>query len=111
MIDVGAEVALDLHHALGGEAAERAVDVAAEVDAVLVDRAQPLQREHLEAAESVRIGPVPLHELVQPAHVAHQLVARAAGAGGTRCEDHLCAHRDEVLGIERLDRSPACPRP
>jgi hypothetical protein len=40
--DIGAEVALDAHHALGSEAAAGAVDVAAEVHPVLVDGAQPL---------------------------------------------------------------------
>src|SRR3979411_1125482 len=41
---VGAEVALDAHHAFGGEATLGAVDVAAEIDAVLVARPHPAHR-------------------------------------------------------------------
>src|SRR5258706_6414676 len=51
--DVGAKVALDLHHDLGREKSPRAVDVGLELDAFLVDGAEALQREHLESA---RVG-------------------------------------------------------
>ena len=50
--DVGAEGPLDLHGALGGERALGAVHVALELDAVLRDAAEPLEREDLEAAAS-----------------------------------------------------------
>ena len=51
--DVGAQRPLDLHRALGGERAVGAVDVALELDAVLGDLPEPLEREDLEAA---RVG-------------------------------------------------------
>jgi hypothetical protein len=57
--DVGAEVPLDLHDALGGERAQGAVDVALELDPVLRDPAQPLQGEHLEAAGVGQHRPAP----------------------------------------------------
>ena len=48
--DVRAEDPLDVGGALGGEAAARPVDVALELDAVLVHTAESVEREYLEAA-------------------------------------------------------------
>ena len=100
---VGAEVALDPHHGFGRERAPRSVDVAAELDAVLDDRAQRLQGEHLKAAGVGEDRTVPAHERVQAAQLAHDVVAGAqvqmVGVG----EDHLRAERAEIVGVERLD--------
>ena len=52
-----------------------AVDVGAEQDAVLVDVALLSQREDLEAATVRQDRPVPVHELVKPPRLLHQLVA------------------------------------
>ena len=41
--DIGAEIPLDVDDALGGEAATGAIDVAAELDAILVDAAEALE--------------------------------------------------------------------
>jgi hypothetical protein len=101
---VGAEVALDLHHPLGGEHAPRAVEVAAELHPVLADLAQRLEREHLEAARVGEDRAVPRHEAVQPAELPHQLVGRpqvqVVGVG----EDHLRPERAKLRGVERLHR-------
>ena len=69
-----------------------------ELDAVFVDGAQRGEREDL---ESTRVGEdraVPVHELVQAAHLADDLVAgpqvQVIGVG----EDHLRAHRARSSG-------------
>ena len=99
---VGAQVPLDLHHALGREHAARAVEVTAELHAVLGDRAQVLEREHLEAARVREDRAVPRHEAVQSAQLAHEIVARAqVQVVGVR-EDHLRAEGTQLGGIERL---------
>src|SRR5450756_1377780 len=73
--DVGAQVALDLHHDLGGEKSAGAVDVGLELDAFLADDAKPLERENLESARVGEDRPVPLHEAVESSHLAHDVVA------------------------------------
>jgi hypothetical protein len=101
---VGTEVSLDAHDALRGEVASRAVDVALELDAVLVHGAQRGEREHLEAAGVGEDRPVPLHELVQSAELAHEVVAGTQMQVIRVGEDHLRVHRAQVVGVERLDR-------
>ena len=68
----------------GREPVERAVEVAAERDAVLVDDPQVAERDDLEAARVGQDRAVPVHEPVQAAEPRDPLVARAAGTGG-RC--------------------------
>ena len=75
--DVGAEGALDLHRALGRERARGAVHVALELDAVLLDPPQPLEREDLEAAGVGEHRPVPGGEAVEPAHARDDVLAGA----------------------------------
>ena len=101
---VGAEVALDLHHALGRERARRAVDVTAELDAVLAHRAQPLEREHLKPARVGEDRTVPPHEPVQPAQVANRARRPGADAGGTRCRGSSARRAREIFRVERLHR-------
>ena len=107
---VGAEVALDAHHALGREAALRAVDVAAELDAVLVDRAQPLEREHLEAARVGEDRAVPAHEPCRPPSSRIELVAGPQVQVVRVREDHLRAHRAQIVRVERLHRGERADR-
>ena len=101
--DVAAQVPLDLHDRFGGEAPARAVEVALEVHAVLVHRAQRSEREDLEATGVGEDGAVPLHEAVETAQLPHQLVARpqvqVVGVG----ENHLRAHGPQVVRVERFD--------
>ena len=85
---VGAEVALDLHHQLGREADAASVDVALELDPVLVDAAHVLEREHLEAAGVGEDRAVPAHEAVQAAELAHERVAGAEVQVVRVGEDH-----------------------
>jgi hypothetical protein len=65
--DVGAEGPLDLGGALGGEEATRAVHVALELDALVIDPPEPLEGEDLEPARVGEQRPVPPHEAVQAA--------------------------------------------
>src|SRR6266478_5585315 len=51
--DVGAKVALDLHHDLGRKESPRAVDVGLKLDAFLIDSPETFQRKNLEPA---RVG-------------------------------------------------------
>ena len=68
-----------------------------------LDRSQRREREHLEAARVREDRPVPLHELVQSAELAHELVAGTQVQVIRVGEDHLRVHRAEVGGVERLD--------
>src|SRR5206468_9643086 len=69
--DVGAEVALDLHHRLGSEESTRSVDVGLEFDAVFIDGAELGQRKNLEATGVGENRTVPAHEVVKTAHRVH----------------------------------------
>ena len=94
----------------GVNGAARAVDVALELDAVLGDAAQRLEREHLEAARVGEDRTVPRHERVQSADLAHERVARpqmqVVGVG----EDHLRARLAQVARVERLHRRQRADR-
>ena len=54
-----------------------AVEVRGEGDALLPDLAQSRKGEHLEAAGVRQDRAVPVHELMQSAHLAHHIVAGA----------------------------------
>ena len=107
---VGAEVALDLHDRLGREAASRAVDVTAELDAVLVHLAQSFEREHLEAAGVGEDRTVPRHEAMESTEVANDVVTRPEVQVIRVREDHPGAGAREVLRVERLDRAERSDR-
>ena len=81
----------------------RSIDVAPEVDTVLIDGAQRLEREHLESARIRDDGTVPSHEAVQATQVADHLIAgpemQVIGVG----QDHPRADGMHVGGVERLD--------
>ena len=62
---------------LGGEAVSRAVNVALEGYALIVDLARLGERKDLEAARIRQHGVRPLHELMQAAHVADDFIAGA----------------------------------
>ena len=101
---VGAEVALDVHHRFRREDVLRSVDVAAKLDAVFAHGAQALEREHLKAARVGEDRPVPSHELMQPAEIANELVARPQMQMVRVAEDHLRADVVQVVRVERLHR-------
>ena len=73
---VAAQLLLNHHGAFGGQALSGAVDVAAEVHAVLLNLAQTRQREHLKSARVGQYRTRPVHELVQPARALDQIFAR-----------------------------------
>ena len=75
--DVGAEVGLYPHALLRAHEDVAAVDVAVEAHAVLPYLAQLRKGEDLEPAAVREDGPVPGHELVQPAERLYELVPRA----------------------------------
>ena len=89
--DIGAECLLHRNRQLGREAVVRAIEVALERDAVIVDLAQLTQRHDLEAAGVGQDRPVPGHELVKAAEGGY---ARVAGA------------QIEVVGVRQDDRRP-----
>ena len=72
--DVRAERLLDADRELRREPVERAVEVAAERDAVLVDDPQVAERDDLEAARVGQDRAVPVHEPMQAAEPRDPLV-------------------------------------
>ena len=63
-----------------------------------LDRAQPLEREHLKAARVGEDWPVPPHEPVQTAEIANQLVAGTQMQMIRVAENHL---RADLAQIDR----------
>ena len=102
MDDVGAKRLLDLDRQLGGEEPLGAVDRRAEPHAIRGNLPELGQAEHLEAAGVGQDGAVPRHEAMEPAEVAHQLVARAQEEVVRVREDDLGAGLPEVGGGEAL---------
>ena len=88
----------------------RAVEMRAERDAVVVDRAQVAQADHLVAAGVGQDRPVPGHELVQAAEALDALVAGPQVQVVGVAQDDLGADLVEVVGIERLDRGVGADR-
>src|SRR4029079_13303273 len=76
--------------------------MAAELDAVLVDRAQSLEREDLEAAGVGEDGTIPSHERVQPPELSNELVGRAEMQMVRVAKDHLRADLAQIVRVKRL---------
>ena len=98
--DVGAESDLHIHGVFGREEVAAAVEVRAEVDALVGDFAQLSQAVDLEAAGVGEHGARPADEAVQAAHAADGFVARAEVEMVGVAEDDLCAE-----GFERVLRN------
>ena len=110
---VGAQVALDLHHAPGVNARADPSMWLTKLDAVLARRCAALPSENTwKPPESVRIGPSQRHETVQAATSRARARRPVAGAGGTRWRGSsarpICA---QVVGVERLHRRQRADRP
>lgn len=73
--DVRAEILLNLNRFLGGEAMRRAVDVTLEGHAIFVDLAGLRERKDLKATRIRQHGAMPLHEVMQAAHITDQFIA------------------------------------
>jgi hypothetical protein len=102
---VGAKVVLDAHHRFGRELPKRAIEMAAELDTVLADRAQRCEREHLEATRVREDGSLPAHEAMQAAELRDKLIAGTeVQMIGVR-QNHLRAHRLQIFRVERLYRA------
>jgi hypothetical protein len=71
--DVGSECCLDGHRHLGCQPMRRAIDVRAKRHAVVVDRVDRGEREHLKSAGVRQDRAVPLRERVQPTDGLHHL--------------------------------------
>ncbi len=71
----------------------------------LVSHAPVAHREDLKAARVGDDRAVPAHELVQAAHVAHQLVPGGQEEVEGVAQHHLVAQRGDVARLERLDRT------
>ncbi len=99
--DVRVEDPLDVGRALRSEVPARPVDMALELDAVLLDPAETFQREYLEAARVGQERTFPAHEAVQTAERRNDVFARAhvqvVGVG----EHQACADGREVARRER----------
>ena len=96
--DVRAERLLDADRELRREPVDRAVEVAAERDAVLVDDPQVAERDDLEAARVGQDRAVPVHEPMQAAEPRDPLVpgpqVQVVGVG----QDDRGADVAEVVG-------------
>ncbi len=75
--DIGAQFFLGVHDRLRRESLQATVDVRAKGDAVRIDLAHVGQAKDLVAARIGQDRPIPVHELVQPAHALHEVGARA----------------------------------
>ncbi|CDN43726.1 Uncharacterized protein BN871_DJ_00080 [Paenibacillus sp. P22] len=103
--DIGAERVLDLHRLLRRQEQAVAVEMGAEFDAFLGDLAHVAQREHLEAAAVRQNRAVPIHELVQAAGIADQVVARTEPQVIGVAENDMGVHFLELFRAHRLDGS------
>jgi hypothetical protein len=98
--DVAAEVGLDAHGLLGAHEDPVPVDVGGEGDALLPDLPQRRQGEHLEPAGVREDGAVPVHELVEPAHLPDDVVAGPQVQMVGVAQFDLAAHLFEVQGAD-----------
>lgn len=102
--DIGAEVLLNRNRFFRREAVRRTVNVTLEGHAVVVNFAGLRERENLKATRVGEHGTMPLHELVQTAHVAHELVAGAQVKMIGVAQHERGVDIFEMFGREGLDR-------
>jgi len=108
--DVGAERPLDLRGALRREGAAAAVHVALKLDAVVVNPAESLEREHLEATRIGEQRTIPTHEAMQGSELLdHLLAGPHMQVVGIR-EHQRRARVTEIVGRERPHRALSSDR-
>ena len=94
--DIAAQIGLDLHGLLRPHEDAVSVNMAGKGDALLPDLPQGRQRKHLKSAGICQNRAVPVHELVEAAHLAHDLIAgtqvQMIGVG----QFDLAAHRFQI---------------
>ena len=103
--DVGPQILLDADGPLRGQVEQGPVDVRPEGDAAVGHLADLGQAEHLESAGVGEDGPVPAHELVEPAEFGDQLVAGPQGQVVSVAEKDVSPDGPDLFGSEALDRS------
>ena len=109
--DVRAERLLDADRDLRREPVERAVEVAPERDAVIVDDPQVTERDDLEPARVGQDRAVPVHEPMQPAEPGDPLVPRAqVQVVGVGQDDRGARSSRRSSGRQRLDRGVRADR-
>ena len=102
--DIRAEIFLNGNGLLRREAMRRTVNVTLEGHAVIVYFTRLRQRENLESTRVGEHGAMPLHELVQAAHVADKFIPGAQIKMIGVAQDERCVDVLEVFGREGLDR-------
>jgi hypothetical protein len=102
--DVRAEVLLDRDGLLRCEAVRRTVDMALEGYTVVVDLAGLRQGKDLKPARVGQHGTMPLHELVQAAHVAHKLIS------GPQIEMIRIAQHERSIDVPEMLRGQGLDR-
>jgi hypothetical protein len=100
---VGAESDLNVDGVLGSEEVRAAVEVRAELDAIVSNFAERAKREDLEAAGVSKEGARPTHEFVKAAHAADGLVAGTEIEVVGVAEDDFCAERFERVLRDGFD--------
>src|SRR5918994_1776845 len=113
------QLPLDFDSSLGCERAQGAVDMALELDPVLLDPAKTFERKHLKATRVGEHGSVPGGKAVQAAHGLHhrlsgpqvQVVRVAQDDLGTGAANVLCAEspHDTVRAYRNECGSLNCP--
>ena len=101
--DIAAQQALDFHAALGREHVFRAIDMAAEFDALLGQLAQFGQAHHLVAAAVGQDRALPVHEFMQTAQPRHPLGPRTQHQVVGIAENNVRARLADGFGLHRLD--------
>jgi hypothetical protein len=101
--DIGAEILLNGNRLFRREAMRRTVDVTLEGHAVFVDLAGLRERKNLKAARVGQHGVMPLHEPVQPAHIADEFIAGAQVEMIGVAQDQRSVDVFEMLGREGFD--------
>ena len=97
--NIAAQVGLDAHGLLRSHENLSPVDVRGEIDSLLFDPPEGGQRKDLEAAGIRQNGAVPVHELMEPPHLPHQLVAGTEVKMVGIAQLNLAADLPEVKGV------------
>ena len=93
----GTQVCLDLHALFRAHEDAVAVQMGGKGHTFFGDLAQLCQAEHLKSAAVGQDGAVPAGELVQAAHVSHQLITGAQVQMVGVAQHHLCADVLQIL--------------
>ncbi len=101
--DVSAESDLDVDGMFRSEEVRAAIEMGAELDAVVRDFAESVEGEDLEAAGVSEDGARPTHEFVKPAHAVNLLVTRAQIKVIGVAEDDFDAERFERVLRDGFD--------